>query len=128
MKKVLITLVIAIFAMTVTFAQADAKKNATKVAKFEADKTLSKADVAFLAVISNGPDKARGAAATEVMVGKSKYKVGQKLTKADADALNAKASSYGKAQKDPDAKVRGSVCYYLYCDGYGNCYYVYYYC
>ena len=116
------------FAMTVTFAQTDAKKNATSVAKFEADKTLSEADVAFLAVISSGPDKARGSKATEVTVGKTKYKAGQKLSKADADALNDKATKYGKAQKDPDAKVRGSVCYYLYCNGYGTCYYVYYYC
>ena len=128
MKKLLSTLFIAMFAITVTFAQADAKKKATSVAKFEADKTLSATDVAFLAVVANGPDKARGAAATEVTIDKTKYKVGQKLSKADADALNEKATKYGKGVKEPDAKVRGSVCYYLYCNGYGTCYYVYYYC
>ncbi len=127
MKKFTILTLMLFAVCAVTFAQ-DAKKNATKVAKFEAGKALSKADLGFLAVVANGPEKSRGAAGAAVTVDKTKFAVGQKLTKADADLLNAKASAYGKVQKEPDTKTRGAVCYYYYCDGYGNCYYVYYYC
>jgi len=127
MKKVLVTMVIALFVTTITFAQ-DAKKNATKIAKFEAGKTLSKDDLGFINVVVNGPEKSRGAAGAAVSIDKSKFTAGQKLTKAEADLLNTKAAAYGKAQKEPDSKTRGAVCYYYYCDGYGNCYYVYYYC
>ncbi len=126
MKKVLVTLVITLLVTTFSFAQ-DAKKNATKIGQFTAGATLSKDDVSFLNVVANGPEKKRGAA-SDVTIDKTKYAVGAKLTKEDADKLNAKAAAYGKAQKEPDTKTRSAVCYYYYCNGYGNCYYVYYYC
>jgi hypothetical protein len=127
MKKVIITFVFALMVSTFSFA-ATAKSDTTKVSKFEAGKALTQTDVAFLNVIANGPEKSRGAASTNVTVDNVKYAVGQKLSKADADKLNTKASAVAKASKPADAKVRGAVCYYLYCNGYGQCYYVYYYC
>src|SRR6188508_373357 len=123
MKKISILIIMLFAGYAATYAQ-----DTTKVSKFVEGYTLSKADVAFINVLVNGPEKSRGSAATEATVDKSKFAAGQKITKEQADLLNTKATAYGKTQKKASGKSRGAVCYYLYCDGYGNCYYIYYYC
>ncbi len=127
MKKVFVLFAFVMLAVSYSFAQGT-MKDATAIAKFEAGEALSKADVGFLAVVANGPEKSRGAVAADVTVGASKFAAGHVLTQAEADLLNEKATTYAKGLKDVDSKQRGAVCYYLYCNSYGNCYYVYYYC
>lgn len=120
--------VATMFATTTVKAEGDGKKDATKVSKIEAGTTLGDKEVGLLNVVANGPDvKSRGAA-KEVTLNKVTYKAGQKLTKEEAEAINKAVAEYYKGHKEPDAKTRGAVCYYYYCDYYGNCYYVYYYC
>jgi len=127
MKKLFVLFAFVLLAGSYSFAQGT-MKDATNIAKFESGETLSKTDVAFLSVVISGPEKSRGAAVSEVSVGTSKFHAGHVLTQAEADLLNEKATSYAKSLKDVDSKTRGAVCYYLYCNSYGNCYYVYYYC
>ncbi|MCX6188670.1 MAG: hypothetical protein NTW54_03540 [Bacteroidetes bacterium] len=128
MKKVFVLFTIVLFAVSYSFAQGGTMKDATSISKFTAGNALSKSDVGFLSVVANGPEKSRGAAAVEVTVDKTKFTAGHVLTQAEADLLNQKSTAYAKSLKDVDSKTRGAVCYYLYCNSYGNCYYVYYYC
>jgi Skp family chaperone for outer membrane proteins len=122
MKKVFVTLVLALLVTTFSYAQ-----DATKIAQFKSGDVLSATQMGFINVIASGPEKARGAAA-EATIDNTKFSAGKTLTAAEADLLNTKAAKYGKTQKEMTAKARGAICYYLYCDGYGNCWYIYYNC
>jgi hypothetical protein len=140
MKKINVLAILMAFTfMLASFGPANAQdakkapkpKTASKayVAAFDDGRVLTATDIKFLNSISNGKgDK------SATVNGKT-YKAGQKLDATGAAALNKAKSDYRKAhpmQKATDAKPvdksRGQEnCYwYLYCDGSGTCWYIWY--
>ena len=139
MKTLKLTLLITAFAFTSSslFAQskdkATAQKNPTKVESFAEGRVLTDADLGFLnAVTATKGSKSRGAATADVTIDNTTYKVGQKLTAADASKISsAVAASKNATKKKNKDKSRGDCnlwCYYLLQDSYGNWYYYYYCC
>lgn len=134
MKKInLLTVLIAIAMFMATFDTASAQtkgKSKEYIANFEDGRTLTKADISFLNSISGGK-----AGSKEATVSGSKFTEGQKISAADATKINKAKAEFRKSHKlakatdaKPVEKSRGNEnCYwYLYCDGYGDCYYVWY--
>lgn len=135
MKKLNSVIVLLLAVFTVAFAQNDKKFNETKVSKFEAGTTLSKADVSFIDLVSGGDaSKSRGDGVKEAKLGDKVFKEGQKLTNEDIETIKKFAKKYAGANKEnvtkeakkEATKTRGCYyyCYYYYWNGY---YYEYYY-
>jgi len=136
MKKTsFLTILIAITMFMVSAqtvnAQDAAKSRGKKeyIEKFDAGRKLSAADIKFLNSISGGKET-KGA-----MVNGTGFKEGQTINADEAATINKAKAEFKKSHKlakatdaKPIDKTRGNeTCYwYLYCDGYGNCYYIWY--
>jgi hypothetical protein len=140
MKKIKMLSMMLVAVCAVSFAQdKKAPNNVTKVSKFEAGTSLTHTDIGFLDMVATGSTStSRGQEKKEVMVDKSKFVEGQKLTKEEAALINKAIDANAKTNKDRVAKAPGEekgpkgrcavVCYYYYYDAYGNWVYYWYCC
>jgi hypothetical protein len=134
MKRInfFIVLLAVVFTMTVNSVSAQSPKGKAYIAAFEEGRVLNANDISFLNSISSGTGS------REAILNGKKYTVGQRLTFSEANSLNLYKSKYKKnnptamAKADdakPIDKSRGTqeTCYwYLYCDGNGTCWYIWY--
>ncbi len=129
---VLMAFAFVLFAMDSAIAQKPSKEKSKGYAyiyQFEEGRTLNSNDIKFLNSITNNTgDK-------EAVINNKTFKAGQHLNNLEAAQINKAKSNFRKAhklEKAPDDKQTGKgatqdLCWwYVYCNGMGTCFYVWY--